>query len=264
MYNFISSSEEGREDHRTGVSFRFCISKTWSDSPGFNRTRSSDIVQTWTSGTEWYVQRFVQPAASCTQMFSWSESGSKCEQASLDPLRTERKHLKNSWREHHERFISQPGVAGASATLDLVGCCWCSWCYEHGSRRSWKKPEERRRRWRWRRRRGQEKKVPPNPTRAVQLHLHPAGAGWMSGTDVKHRLWGLSWRGECRSKRLAIDVRRVVGSETATSGEHNGEQHAMVTEGKRRTVFFSLFPCFVVYLSITSLLYRRVEEDKAV
>lgn len=152
-----------------------------------------------------------------------------------------------SWS--HERLKSQPGVAGASAALDFVSCCWCSRCCECRTRRSCQKPEKRRR-WRqrrqWRRKCGKEKEVSPHPTWPVQLHLHPAGIGCLPGRRTSRRV-------ECRAERLAASRQWMVSSETAAPGEHNGEQHAVVAEGKRQTVFFSFPSLKTINLLLTSV-----------
>ena len=63
--------------------------------------------------------------------------------------------------------------------------------------------------------------------------------GWRIGVTDWPVRW-LSWRGECGAEGFAAGWRWLVGSEAAAPGEHDGEQHAVVTEGKKLTAVFSL------------------------
>lgn len=63
----------------------------------------------------------------------------------------------------------------------------------------------------------------------MQLHLHPAGDGELSGWS------GADERDQRGSAGLPASGRRVACSEAAASGVSHGKQHAVAAEGENET-----------------------------
>lgn len=76
----------------------------------------------------------------------------------------------------------------------------------------------------WGRREAEE--ASPRAARPVQLHLHPAGDGELSGRS------GPDEQDQRGSAGLPAGRRRVVRSEAAASGVGDGKQHAVAAEGE--------------------------------
>lgn len=177
--DILTTSEEGRGD----VLMLLCVA-------AFRKSTRKQIclyfvylVLTETSWTD-----PLHAAHRCFPKADWGQSVN-------EPLLTflaQRKHSWYSWRDCHDRLKFPLGLVGASAALDLDSRCQRGCCCERRTRRSWEKPETGRRRRQRRRKFGQEKKVPPYPTRPVQLHFYPSWAGRLPGRRAATTDW--IWR----------------------------------------------------------------------